>query len=92
MLDNAIEACQMCDRDRKIHLTIRYHEGIVAIQCENSCKEKVVSMRTQKQDIENHGFGMMSMKHIVEKYNGMIAFDAEENWFVLKISLHIVQN
>ncbi len=91
ILDNAIEAVEaISDPDKKvISLTISKQNEFVSIHCENYFEEKIVYVDghpvTHKEDKENHGFGIHSMKLITDKYQGSLKFSDEYNVFMLDI-------
>ena len=84
-LDNAIEAT---DKVKNMHntivLTIESLSIGVRIQIENHYLGEPDSkfMRTSKADKENHGFGLQSIRYIVEKYDGVIDIKAEEEFIL----------
>lgn len=41
--------------------------------------------KTTKQDKRFHGYGMKSIRKIVEKYNGSVTVNAKDGWFELRI-------
>lgn len=43
---------------------------------------------TTKQDQKNHGIGMVSMKKVVDTYNGEMTINAENNIFEMTIMLY----
>ena len=43
---------------------------------------------TTKQDQKNHGIGMLSMKKVVETYNGEMTINVENNIFEMTIMLY----
>ena len=53
----------------------------------NSCSETVMDLHTRKSDKRNHGFGLSSVKQIVEKYNGDVWWESEKESFTLNINL-----
>lgn len=88
LLDNAMEACEKIESNKKeIKLLIRYYNRSMIIQCGNSCDKRVTGFDTDKEDSENHGFGMVSIQKIIEKYNGEIECFSEEKWFSIQINL-----
>ena len=38
-----------------------------------------------KKDKENHGYGLKSIHYTVNKYDGAVSIDTNENWFELKV-------
>lgn len=92
MVDNAIEACNMngCEII-KIDFSIK--NNYQNILCKNQIKQPVLnnnpSLKTTKQDKTIHGYGIKSMKKIVEGVNGFIDFFEENNMFCVHIALPI---
>ncbi|MDF2951396.1 MAG: Histidine kinase, gyrase and HSP90-like ATPase [Anaerocolumna sp.] len=92
LLDNAIEACLNTD-DRKIDLKIYEDRNYLIINIDNSIKESVLSKNPQlistKEDKLKHGFGTLSIKDIVNQYNGMVNYYEENGHFISDIWLMI---
>lgn len=93
-LDNAIEHVIMIPEAEKrlIHLTVSAKKGFVFIKIENYCEDEIRKneddlITTTKADSQNHGFGLKSIRTVVEKYNGSVDFGVNQNWFELKILL-----
>lgn len=90
-LDNAIE-CERKLEDktkRMIHLTLTHQKQFLLLQVENYCPD-MPDFRdglpaTTKQDKENHGFGLKSIRYTARKYGGDTTCRAEGDWFVLKV-------
>ena len=91
MLDNAIESAEKQQEKQKrlIWLYVTKEKQFVRIRTENYCDEKVRFKNgmpvTTKKDRRLHGYGMKSMKKIVEKYGGSVMAGKTDNWFELKI-------
>jgi sensor histidine kinase YesM len=47
----------------------------------------IENMQTQKQNSASHGFGIISMRTIAEKYDGEIIFECENGVFRVTITL-----
>lgn len=90
-LDNAIEACQKFGTDDKkiIEVSCVLKNDIVLITITNPVVEDVEigTLTTHKIDQENHGFGILSMKQIAEKYSGEVIFKSEDRHFLTSIIL-----
>lgn len=91
ILDNAIEACQKVKENQKwIQIVIRQIEDISFIKVTNNYYEKPYVENnvfvSQKEDRENHGFGLISVKSVIEKYSGAINIDCENGKFAVIIS------
>lgn len=87
ILDNAIEACMSCEKEKWINLFVIYQNKGVVICCKNSCSEMVSDLHTRKADKQNHGLGLLSVKQIAEKYNGDVRWESEKASFTLNINL-----
>ena len=93
-LDNAIEHVILIPDPEKrlIHLTVSAQKGFVFIKIENYCEAEISKneedlITTTKKDSKNHGFGLKSIRTAVEKYDGSVVFEVQQNWFELKILL-----
>lgn len=92
LLDNATEAAIKCEKERRyIHLKIHNLNDMLLLSIENSnCempklkKDIFVSSKNEK---GMHGWGIKSVKQIVEKYNGEIEFQYTEEVFKVQILL-----
>lgn len=93
LLDNAMEACERIplEGDRKIKLKIIQVEEYLSIEIRNSTFDRVEfnkgKMFTTKKDKLFHGFGLETIKEMVEKYNGHINYEQEEKTFIVRILL-----
>ncbi len=89
-LDNAIEAVREISETEKriISVHLETKESLLILQIENTVSHTVIfekdgNIRTTKDDPENHGFGIASIRQIVEKYDGSLALHADEQIFSL---------
>lgn len=94
MLDNAIE-CEagLAPETRFIHLSVRAVNQMLLIHVENHF-EGELELRdgvpiTTKADKAYHGYGMLSIRHIVEKYGGSFVISTEDQLFQIDIMLPI---
>jgi len=90
ILDNAIQAVTPLEEDKRvISLTVKREGALLSVNSHNYYVGDVRMVaglpETTKQDKANHGFGVKSMKMIVEKYGGTISFDARDQVFNLNI-------
>ena len=91
MLDNAIESVvKIKDRQKRlISLHVIQDKQFIRIRTENYCEENVQFQDgipiTTKKHKRFHGYGMKSMKKIIEKYGGSVMAGKTDNWFELKI-------
>ena len=90
-LDNAIESVGKVESKEKrlIHLTINRQRDFVRIHMENYYEGEIRFVNgmpaTSKKDSNFHGFGIKSIRSIVEKYGGSLTIHAENSWFELRI-------
>lgn len=85
LLDNAIEAVARLDASvpREVELTIKADKDNLLISTMNPVLQDVDThhIETIKSDKKNHGFGLQSIKSIVEKYHGTYAIQCENRVF-----------
>lgn len=90
-LDNAIEAvCMVKDvKKRSIGLNLKEAKGFLSLSLRNVYAVEPVFEdgipRSIKGDDINHGFGMKSIKSIVEKYDGEMSVSATNGVFTLNM-------
>lgn len=92
LIDNAIEAVLPLEDPEKRYINLslrRLGEGIVRIECMNYYSGerdfKNGLPKTTKEDSQNHGFGVRSMRQIVQKYSGDISMEAKDGVFSVTI-------
>lgn len=91
LLDNAIEACEKIQDDRRwIQLNIMRKSGMLYITISNSIKgrplEKEGKLITNKQNHQLHGYGIKSVQKIVRKYKGEFSYQVHESEFIVTIT------
>jgi sensor histidine kinase regulating citrate/malate metabolism len=91
LLDNAIEACERNHIPSIIQLTIEKEAAYLRICVTNTIKNSILSkntdMDTTKSDKKHHGYGMKSIREIVNKYEGSMELDETEGEFAVDILL-----
>lgn len=92
LLDNAVEAASKCKENRRyINLKLHNLNDMLLLGIENSSSEmpelKKDTFVSSKKDKGMHGWGIESVKRIVENYNGEIQFQYTEKIFQVKILL-----
>lgn len=91
-LDNSLErVLKEREGERVISFQIKHHHEMVLIHLENRCSstlrfEKGIPV-TDKEDRARHGFGVKSMRYIVEKYHGELFMSVKNGKFSLDILL-----
>lgn len=93
LMDNAIEAAsQIPDlEERKINITLKYKEGYLSARITNTFitppKLENNNLITHKEDSEEHGLGIRSVKRAIEKYNGVMNITFDNNLFTVTLML-----
>jgi sensor histidine kinase regulating citrate/malate metabolism len=90
MIDNAVE-CVLSQEDKVIELTFSFTSGYQNIACKNPISSSVIKsnpmLKTTKKEASAHGYGIKSMKNIVESIDGMIEFYEKNNYFICHIAI-----
>ncbi len=83
LLDNAIEACRRIDGYREIRCNILFEDSLYISIRNTSAPVEIVEGRipTSKQDSLSHGFGLMSVRFVLDKLNAEYTFGYDEGWF-----------
>lgn len=96
LLDNAIEACGHVEGEKEIDFSMGRQKGYFCILIKNTIDSSVLKknpkLKTSKTDSKNHGIGIMSVRNIVQKYNGMIDFYEEGNRFFCSVMLQLPES
>jgi hypothetical protein len=94
ILDNAIESLQQetDEEKRVVTLSVRTHMKMLYINADNYCSTPILyengEIKTTKQhEVGMHGYGLKSIKHIVDSYGGDLLIDTSNNHFVLQIMI-----
>lgn len=92
LLDNAIEASGKIKKEPLIDIEIFDDKQYVSINIKNKIENSVLSSNpnlfTTKKDKTSHGIGLLSVKEIVKKYNGIYKISEENNTFIVNIMLN----
>lgn len=90
LLDNAIEASESITSP-KIEIIMakqkKYYTIVVKNKIDNSVLEKNAFLKTTKKNKKLHGIGIQSIQEIVKRYNGMMEYYEEAEWFIAHIWL-----
>jgi hypothetical protein len=97
ILDNCIEASEKIPPEKRgIYLAVKKQEMMLSIHVENYYSGNVDVLGddflTNKKDVNEHGFGVKSIRKMVEKYDGNVVFTYGEELFVVNILIPIVRN
>lgn len=91
LLDNAIEACEkITDSKKFVSVSCSYSDGIIAVNCENSCSDEKSAKKllSDKSDLFFHGIGTKIINNNVEKYNGSYTTEVNSNIFSAYVTLN----
>ncbi len=94
-LDNAIEGASG-EGNNEIYLELRNVDNFFMISVKNTIINSVLednpNLMSTKNEKEVHGLGILSMKEVVQKYNGSIEFYESDNKFCCDMLLDIPDN
>lgn len=94
ILDNAIEAAEMVEEEKRVvKLQARCEKGFFTLQEANSKVNKIVEeggrILTGKREKEVHGYGIENIKEIVQKYGGKVEISHTESEFSVLVYIQI---
>lgn len=88
VLSNAMEAC-VDTEEKYMSVECRYNERNIIIVAKNSFdsegKKEGTWLKSRKENVNYHGFGLENMKDSINKYHGLHEITAENNIFTLTI-------
>lgn len=92
LVDNAIEALAN-EIYKELKISIFQKGGYAILNVKNFCSRSVLqtnpNLVSNKPDSNNHGYGLKSVRKIVGKYGGDIAFYEQDNYFYVSIVLEM---
>ena len=95
LLDNALEAAQQCDGDRRA-VTVKFFMGneyMLAVHIENYFETPAPlekgRLLTTKRDKRVHGFGIGIVRQIAERYGGSLQLEQIDGRFIAILSLAV---
>lgn len=86
-LDNAKEALLKTDGERKFGFLVMSKGKKIEIEITNSCKEGGLTFNTSKKDVRNHGYGLLNMQSVVNKYDGDMKYSCQKGRFTLTVRI-----
>lgn len=91
LLDNAIEACMLLEKEKRfINLKIEQKGSLLFIKIKNSIDKSPVikkgRIQSTKEQGKAHGYGLKNVQDIVDKYEGVMSLTAENHIFRVDIS------
>ena len=96
-LDNAIESVKTIEQidKRLIKLAVFTQNQFIFIKIDNYYSNQLNIVNgvfiTTKGDKQNHGYGIKSIKGIVDKYEGSITISTDNHWFSVMVLLPIIK-
>lgn len=96
-LDNAIEAAEKVTKEKPfLSIAAEMKENyLVIVICNNTVKCPVIhdgKITTTKEDKDNHGLGLASIKKIAQQFDGDAFIECRDNFFTLTVVLKNVSN
>jgi hypothetical protein len=98
ILNNAIEACEKVPytSDRFIEINGSVNPDWSFIEISNSFSGEIKyhggELVTSKKDKDYHGYGLMTVKKIIEDVGGMVLIDVNQEKRIFTVKLHIPRN
>lgn len=94
LLDNAIEASEkLLNSKPEIILSISEVSKYYSIMVKNRIDSSVISdnkrLSTTKKNKQRHGYGLRTVKTLIESHNGMIDIYEKDGFFIVNIYLYI---
>lgn len=92
LIDNAIENCGPHD-NKQLWISIGTKPEYFYIRIKNTITDSILTnnpnLNTTKENSEQHGIGLNNVKLLVQHYQGLITFEEEDNYFIVKILIPI---
>lgn len=90
-IENAINAASRCENgNRWVEIDCKTHKTSLLISIRNSYVGDVrIEGGLPVSDQPLHGFGVKSIRSIVERHNGMYSFDTKDSCFTMRLILNI---
>lgn len=93
MLDNALEACEKIEGEKKIIIDSALNKQMWILTVRNPVNKnlniKKNYLPTSKENKEIHGYGLINMERVAKHYDGMLKLQCENNEFVARATLMI---
>ncbi len=91
MFDNAIESSRKVEdiEKRVININVYQQHAMLIVNMENYYEHPLKyidgNLITTKEEKLDHGYGIKSIKSVVEKYDGTLRINTSDNWFIITI-------
>lgn len=91
VLSNALEAAIETD-EKLVTVECRYTDKNIIVVVTNSfINDGNETIRTRKDDLDYHGYGLENTKDSIEKYHGVFDIETKDNLFILKILFNYIE-
>lgn len=90
LVENAMEAADKSEA-KKVRIEVKERLNSLCIFVSNTFSEAdsdVKNLLSKKKEISKHGFGIQSVKEIVNRYRGEFETCYEGEWFYVKVIIH----
>lgn len=94
LLDNAIEAAKQ-SQEKELTIGLELDRNVIYLDVENSYQgelrvsEKEDRLLTTKKEKENHGYGISSVRAVLQKYNGCMDIEYTKERFWVKVMMYL---
>lgn len=94
LLDNSVRAVKKVKEAGEkpmLHMNLNYTKGRLMLQMQNSYVDVRVSQgkfQTTKKEKRGHGIGLESVQEVVDRYNGVLQINCENNLFIVEVVLY----
>ncbi len=93
ILDNAVKALNENDMESKMYFKLVYSQGRLIIKETNTYKTKIHCengiIKSSKNDKSNHGYGLKNIEEAINRYEGYMEVNYNENIFSLDIIMFV---
>lgn len=91
ILENSIESCVNCN-GHFIKIKLELIDNLIILKVVNPCTQINENLKTMKNNIEYHGYGLKNIKTTVDKYNGSSSFeyDSDNHLFISTVIFNIL--
>lgn len=93
LLQNGIEACSKDGKNRELEIVVRRDGSMIEMELDNTIADSVLennpSFKTSKKEKDKHGFGIESIRKIVERYAGSYEAWEENGRLLQRITLKV---
>lgn len=93
LVDNAIRAVGSLKENRYINIIIKYDKGRLIIKIDNPYEGEILkennNLLTTHHNKQNHGIGLKNVTKVLQKYNGYMKIEHENNIFSVMLLMYI---